>query len=337
MLISACASAPRPRAIAVPGTIALTDATLDPQTRAALKPFNEAARHRWQLSPAERRRVHDQTFIPLGLPAVDRVDVEERFISGPETPLRVRIYRPRGAPGLKPIMVYYHGGGMSVGSLEQYDSLVQRLSERSGVVIVSVDYRLAPENKFPKPVDDAYASVLWTYQNAKSLGGDPARFAVGGDSAGGNLTAVVTQLARDQGGPPIRFQLLLYPAVGTRGNNASMDLFAKGYLFEKDHLTAIYGEYLSHPAQIEDPRVSPIKGDLSRLPPAWVLSAEYEIMRDDIEDYAAGLRAAGVPVVLRRYGGTIHPFLSMAGAIDLGRQAIDDAADALRAGLSSPR
>jgi acetyl esterase len=290
------------------------------------------------LPPAERRAAHEAFFKPLGLPPADLTQVDERTMPGPGGPLRIRIYTPRGAhAGPRPIMTYYHGGGMSVGSLEQYDSLCQRLAARSGAILVAVDYRLTPEHRFPEPLDDAYAGLVWTYANAAALGGDPARLAVGGDSAGGNLAAVVAQKARDEAGPPLVFQMLLYPAVGYGGKSRSVVLFEHGYLFAAGELDMAIEQY-ADPEQRKSPRVFPILAtDLSRLPPAFVLSAEYEVMRDDIEDYGARLRAAGVPVELKRYRGMIHPFLSMAGVVPQGRAALDDAADALRRATAPPR
>jgi acetyl esterase len=312
-------------------------AHLDPQTRAVLAKIAASSSPNFMtLAPAERRKAQDAFFMPLGLPPADRVDVGERFIAGPGGPLRIRIYTPRGRTSApRPLLVYFHGGGMSVGSLEQYDSLTQRLSQRSGAIVVSVDYRLTPENRFPAPVDDALAGLNWTYANAAAIGGDPARLAVGGDSAGGNLAAVVTQLARDRGGPPMVFQLLIYPAVGYSGASRSMAMFSHGYLFGAVELEMAIDQYVTDPEQRGDPRVFPILARTFKgLPPAFVISAECEIMRDDIEAYAARLKAAGVPVELHRYPGTIHPFLSMAGAIDLGRLAIDESADKLKAGLT---
>lgn len=311
-------------------------AKLDPQSRAALEQIAAHSRvNVMALPPAERRRAHEALFAPLGLPPAQLTDVSERVIPGPGGPLRVRIYTPRDAvTPSRPLLVYFHGGGMSVGSLEQYDPLCQRLSQRSSAIVVSVDYRLTPENRFPAPVDDAYAALQWTHANAAAIGGDPARLAVGGDSAGGNLAAVVSQLARDHG-PPLVFQLLIYPAVGFTRDSESMQMFSHGYLFGVEELQMAVDQYISDPAQLSDPKLFPLLArDFSRLPPAFVISAGYEIMRDDIELYARKLRDAGVPVELHRYETTIHPFLSMAGVIDLGRQAIDESADKVRAGVA---
>jgi acetyl esterase len=311
-------------------------AHLDPETRAVLSrasagPYVDLM----TLPPVERRRGQDQFFGPLGLPASGLTAVEERTIPSRGGPLRIRIYRPydTGA-GPQPVMIYFHGGGMSMGSLEQYEGLCQRMSAKSGVTIVSVDYRLTPEHHFPAPLEDAYDALTWVHDNARSLNLDAARLAVGGDSAGGNLAAALTLADRDLRGPPIRFQLLIYPAVGTSGHSQSMKMFASGYLFGATELQEAIEQYVPDPAQRGDPWALPIRQtDFHGLPPAFIISAEYEIMRDDIEEYGARLRAGGAKVEMHRYLGTVHPFLSMAGVIGAGRAAIDESAEKLRAGL----
>lgn len=308
------------------------EAHLTPEVRKVLADIAAGASvNVMTLPPVERRAAQEAFFGPLGLPSSNLTNIAERKIPGPGGPLRIRIYTPRGAhTGPRPIMTYYHGGGMSVGSLEQYEGLCQRLAARSGAIVVAVDYRLTPEHRFPEPLDDAYAGLAWTYANAAALGGDPTRLAVGGDSAGGNLAAVVAQKARDEHGPPLVFQMLLYPAVGYGGKSHSLALFDHGYLFAAGELDMAIDQY-ADADQAKTARVFPILAkDFSHLPPAFVLSAEYEVMRDDIEDYAGRLRAAGVPVELKRYRGMIHPFLSMAGVIPQGRTALDDAAASLR-------
>lgn len=311
-------------------------ADLDPQTSAVLEQLAaNSTTNVMVLPPAERRRAHEALFASLGLPPADLTDVADKFIPGPGGPLRVRIYTPRDAAAQpRALLVYFHGGGMSVGSIEQYDSLCQRLSQRSGVIVVSVDYRLTPEHRFPAPVEDAYAATQWTYDNAAALGGDPARLAVGGDSAGGNLAAVVTQLARDDG-PPLVFQLLIYPAIGFTRNSESMQQFSHGYVFGVAEMEMAVDQYITDRSQLSDPRLFPLLArDLSRLPPAFVISAGHEILRDDIEAYAHRLQAAGVAAELHRYETTVHPFLSMAGVIDLGRAAIDESADKVRSAVA---
>lgn len=318
---------------------------LEPQTQALLDELAALppAPRPWEVAPEEMRAQADAFFAAYGLPPADLVDREDIEIPGPAGPLRARVYRPRDATAAGPAaaprggLLYLHGGGMVANSIDTYDSLVQRLCARSECVVVACDYRLAPEHPFPAGVQDADAAALWTYDNAARLGIDPERFGVGGDSAGGYLTAVLAQLARDRGGAPrYAFQLLIYPAVGTRGASRSLGENATGFLFERDELDWSYRVYAPEPRATLDPRVCPIlQDDFSGLPPAFVLTAEYDPMRDDAEDYAYLMEAAGVAVELRRYEGTVHPFLNLAGRIDLGRQAIDECGDRLHAALGT--
>lgn len=310
---------------------------LEQQTQALL---DELARRPqgpkpWELAPDQMRREANALFAEFGLPPADLVDREDITVPGPDGPLRARVFRPRDiTTGPRPGLVYYHGGGMVSNSVDTYDALLQHLSAASGCVVLACNYRLAPEHPFPAGVDDAYAVAVWAHAHAAELGIDPSRLAVGGDSAGGYLTAVVTQLARDRGGPPLVFQLLVYPAVGTRGTSRSLADNSTGYFFERDELDWVYRVYLTDPRQSLDPRACPIlQQDFAGLPPAFVLTVEYDILRDDGEDYAHLLEQAGVPVELHRYEGTIHPFLNLAGAIDLGRTAIEECATKLRAGV----
>jgi len=321
-----------------------SEADLDEQTRKALRLLSAAAEEHpsiVNLPPYRRREIHDELYVPLGLPNIDNADVEERFIPGPDGyKIRVRIYSPKDRSSEPlPVVMYYHGGGMMMGSLEQYEPIVKRLCEKSGAMIVAVDYRMSPEYKHPTAINDSYTALIWAQREARSFGGDPKKLAVAGDSGGGLLAAVMTQMARDQSGPKLSYQVLIYPAVGMRGDSKSMDLFASGYVFGREELEWAYGSWIHSPDQLNDPTVSPILADnFSNLPPAYVVSAEYEVMRDDIEDYAGLLSEAGVPTVLRRFDGTVHPFVSMAGVIDAGKVAIDDAAAHLRQAFEmSPR
>lgn len=313
---------------------------LDAQTKALLDQIAaNPAPKLWELSPAGWREQLDAFFAETGLPPAEGVDREDRWIPGPVgTTIRLRVYRPEGAPrGPLPGLLYFHGGGMVANSIETYDALVSHLCARSGMVIIAAGYRLAPEHPFPAGIDDAYAAAVWVHENTPSLGVDPTRLAIGGDSAGGYLTAVVTQLLRDEGDPKYAFQLLIYPAVGTRGHSFSMAEFATSYLFEREELDWIYETYTTDPSQTRDPRVCPILAeDFSGLPPAFVLTAGHDILRDDGEHYAELLRQAGVPAEVSRYETTIHPFLNLAGVIDAGRGAIAECAAKLRGALGSP-
>jgi acetyl esterase len=221
-----------------------------------------------------------------------------------------------------------------IGGLESYDGVCRSLANAAGCAVLAIDYRLAPEHKFPAAVDDCYAAAAWAVSHAATLGADPARVAIGGDSAGGNLTAVVAQLARDRKGPALRFQLLVYPATNAGYDTPSYRENATGYFLELEGMRWFYDHYLRTDADRADPRASPLRAtDLRGLPPALVVTAEFDPLRDEGEAYAAKLREAGVPVTLTRYHGMIHGFFSMAPLLDQGKQATAEAATALRAAL----
>ena len=257
--------------------------------------------------------------------------VEDRVIPGPGGAIPVRIYTPEWE-GPLPILVYFHGGGWVLCNLDTHDSICRSLANLAGCIVVSVDYRLAPEHKYPAAVEDAYAATGWVAENAAALGGDAKRLAVGGDSAGGNLAAVVSLIARDKHNPPIVFQLLVYPVTdyclpGTASYIENQD----GYLLNRTDMLWYFGHYLSDPEQAEDPHVSPLKAaDLSNLPPAMVITAEFDVLRDEGEAYAHRLQKAGVPVILKRYNGLIHGIFGAEDGIDQGIQVQKDAAGVLR-------
>jgi len=317
-------------------------ADLDQQTIKAMEMLAEsAAKYRLfpMLPPSQRRQIHDAMYVPLGLPNIDITDIEERYINvSGDAKIRVRIYTPKDRAGeALPVILYYHGGGMMVGSLEQYEPIVRRLCQKSGFIVVAVDYRMSPEYKYPTSINDSYAALLWAHENAASFGGNPEQLVVAGDSGGGMLTAVMAQKARDQSGPELSFQVLIYPAVGTRGNSKSLDTFKEGYIFGRAELEWAYGSWINDISEMQNTDVQPIlANDFSSLPPAYVVSAEYEVMRDDIEEYAELLTGAGVKTTLRRFENTVHPFMSMAGIVDAGKEVIDEAASLVRKELGLP-
>ena len=224
------------------------------------------------------------------------------------------------------------------GSVDWQDPIVRALANRSGCLVVAVDYRLAPEHPYPAARDDAYAAVCWVAEHAPELGADPRRLAVGGDSAGGNLATVACLMSRDQGGPSIAFQLLIYPA--TDCTEGSFDFPShkengEGYLITNADIRLWWSHYVSG-ADPADPYLSPLQApDLSGLPPALVITAEYDPLRDQGEEYGRRLEAAGVPTEVRRYDGQIHAFFVIPAAIDRGRECLDDVAEALRKALAS--
>ncbi|MGH9032043.1 MAG: alpha/beta hydrolase, partial [Acidimicrobiia bacterium] len=254
---------------------------------------------------------------------VDRVDNDAiPGLGGHEIP--VRVYRPRG-DGPLPILVWLHGGGWTIGSLETHDNTCRSLANAVGCVVVSVAYRLAPEHKFPAAVDDALAATRWAAGHAGQLGGDPARVGVAGDSAGGNLAAVVSLLARDAGEPEIAFQLLIYPVTDHEFESRSMRENATGYFLELESMRWFFNQYLNDQSDGADWRFSPMRAaDLTGLPPAFVLTAEFDPLRDQGELYARKLEAAGVAVELRRYDGVFHGFFGMRDFMEPAQQAFDD-------------
>lgn len=259
--------------------------------------------------------------------------VENREIPGPAGAIPIRIFAD-STKGPLPILLYFHGGGWVIGSLDTHDDLCRRLAIHSGCLVVSVDYRLAPEHKFPAAVDDSVAALRWVARHGAEIGGDASRLAVGGDSAGGNLAAVLAQVARDQGGPPIRFQLLVYPATAHDLEAPSMKANAKGFFLEVEGIRWFLNHYFNGPEDVENPLASPLRArSLAGLPPAYVITARYDPLCDEGEAYAKRLRESGVKTEHRRYEDLIHGFFTMT-ITDRTNEAIRDAARVLRAALS---
>ena len=256
--------------------------------------------------------------------------VEDRRIPGPAGDIPIRIYWP-SLVDRQPILVFYHGGGFRLGGLDSYDPICRELADRSDAIVVSVAYRLAPEHRYPAAVADSYAALAWVHQHAADIGGDGAQIAVGGDSAGGNLAAVMSLKARDRAGPPIVFQLLIYPWLNlAEMETESHTLFAEGYLLAGVLLELMRDEYLPDPADRRHPYASPLlANDLGDLPPALVITAGFDPLRDEGEAYVRKLAAAGVQGRASRYEGVTHGFLysPLSGKAD---RAMDEAAAALR-------
>jgi acetyl esterase len=261
--------------------------------------------------------------------------IENREIPGPGGPLRIRIYRPvTGAP--LPITIYFHGGGFVICSLDSHDNICRSLASRAQTLVVSVDYHLAPEAKFPAAVEDAFAAVDWVHAHAAEIGGDASRIAVAGDSAGGNLAAVAAQRSRTQG-PALCHQLLLYPVTDCGCDSASYKSFADGYYLTAETMRWFIAHYLPDAQAAGDVRASPLRQrDFSGLPGATVFTAEYDPLRDEGEAYAKALQNAGAAVEAKRWPGQIHGFISMLGAIGAADAALSEAAAALRAAFAAP-
>jgi acetyl esterase len=264
---------------------------------------------------------------------VDEVaSVEDRDVDG----VPVRIYRPaERADGDEPstALVYFHGGGWVAGSVEVYDPLTRALAKRAGCVVVSVDYRLAPEHPFPAALDDAWTATKWVSDNAAELGIDPMKIGVGGDSAGGNLAAIVARKARDFG-LAIAVQLLIYPVMNHDFNTPSYSLFSDGYLLSRDAMIWYWKQYVGDADMSGNADASPAaERDLRRLPRAIVITAEADPLRDEAEAYAQRLFIATVETEGYRYDGMVHGFLRMTGMVDRSDQAIDEIAESLKAAL----
>jgi acetyl esterase len=254
-------------------------------------------------------------------------------VAGGEIP--ARSYRPAGAaPGeALPLVVYFHGGGWLLGSVDSHDGICRSLANASGAVILNAGYRLAPEARFPVAADDALAATRWAHANAGPLGAVGDRLAVAGDSAGGNLAAVVCQDLRDAGEPIVRFQLLVYP-VTTADLSIGFDMAYEGYFLYRDEMLWHQEHYLSSPSDARSPRVSPLLGDASGLPAAAIQAAECDPLHSQAERYRDLLAAAGVPVTLRTYPGMIHGYFGLESVFELAGQAMADAGSALRAALA---
>jgi len=257
---------------------------------------------------------------------------EDITIPGRGGPIRARVYRPRDGERL-PAVVYYHGGGFVLGSVETHDHVCRRLANLSGAVVISVDYRLAPEHKFPAAVEDAYDAVKWVADNYDKLGVDNGKIAVAGDSAGGNLAAVTAIMARDKGESFVKYQVLIYPVVNLTASPTVSRVEYSGpeYVILTADLMAWFGrQYLSKPQDAFSPYASPIFADLSNLPPALVITAEYDPLRDEGELYAHLLKTRGVRAVAVRYNGVIHGFVNFYPILEEGREAISQIAASIK-------
>jgi acetyl esterase len=301
---------------------------LDPDAQAVVahtKEYMPLAFNEMAIEDVRRVRASQQPLI--GPPVHEVID---RAIPGPHGAIPIRVYRPSGEAGL-PVFVWIHGGGWSLGDLGEGDVVDRMISNQAGCLIVSVDYRLAPEHKFPVPFEDCLAAVQWVAQHAAKLGGDPARLAIGGDSAGGNLSAAVALAVRDLGGPAISLQVLVYPATEYAVERPSWRRNREGPLLTAEDVIWFWGLYLRDAADRTDPRAVPTSAKtLAGLPPAFILVAEYDPLCDDGLEYGRLLAEAGVKVTSKRYDGVFHGFFGMPGIVAKAAEAIDDVAAALR-------
>ncbi len=284
-----------------------------------------------EVSP-EQARINGKLRPRAPGPEVGKV--EDRTIPGPAGEIPVRIYTPEGS-GPFPGLAWFHGGGWVVGDLDTADSSARNLCALANCVVVSVDYRLAPETKFPGAADDCYAATQWLAANAGSLNVDGSRIATGGDSAGGNLSAAVSLMSRDKGGCELVFQLLVYPVTERNFDNVSYIQNGEGYSLTRDGMIWFWDHYLASDADAVNPYAAPMHAsDLSGLPPALVITAEYDPLRDEGEAYARKLAEAGVSTTCTRYDGMIHGFFGMPAAVDRAKDAVNQAASCLREAFS---
>ena len=283
---------------------------IEAMERAGLKPIEA-------MSPVEARQQMEATAKSRRAEPLPVGRVEDRTIPGPAGPIPVRLYWPATA-GKVPAIAYYHGGGHVIGSLDTHDLIARNLCHGAAALVCSVDYRMGPEDKFPAAVDDAFAALEWLHANAASLGADPDRLGVHGDSAGANLAAVVALMARDKGGPELRLQSLVYPVADYTLSTPSYETYATGYgLLTRAAMQYFQQHYLRSPSDAEDWRASPIKAaSLAGVAPAIVVTAECDVLHDDGRNYADALKRAGVEAEYREYAGMIHAFFGMAPVVD---------------------
>lgn len=300
---------------------------LDPKVSLALSVQGAAPDYRSQ-GPALVRTNFNQLAARVPKPEEPLASVDNRTAAG----VPVRIYRPEGQ-GPFPVCLYFHGGGWVVGDLDSHDHVCRSLARRGGVVVVNVDYRLAPETKFPGALDDCAAALRWVEAHARELNADPARIAVAGDSAGGHLAAGLALRMRDERGPRIALQLLIYPVTDNLFETTSYADFADGYGLTRTNMQWFWECYLRTAADAANPWNVPLKADLRGLPPAFVVTAEYDVLRDEGEAFAKRLHEAGVAVRCVRYNGMNHGFIRMAAVYSQADRAVTDLGNVLRNGV----
>ena len=312
-----------------------TATALDPQAKAVIDLVIKSGRPPYhQLSPKDARLLFRDTRPASTPPAPVIGEVKELRADG----VPIRVYRPAGVPASTPLpaLVFFHGGGWVIGDLETHDVLCRQLTAGAGISVVNVDYRLAPEHKFPAALDDAWATTRWVAAHASEIGIDRTRLAVGGDSAGGNLAAVVAILARDHGGPALALQVLTYPVTDVAAESASYAEFADGFMLTRDSMRWFIAQYLPGKQDALDWRVSPLRApSLAGVAPALVVTAGFDPLREEGDAYARRLREAGVRVDTICYGGMIHGFVPMGRLIETGNRAVAHAAASLRQAFGS--
>lgn len=325
---------------------------LHPQAATFLQQLNQLNLPPMETVPIEVTRRSLIAASTVKMAPADLARIETRMISrsrsldpllpqaasGPaaaDDALQVRIYWPQGTGPFAACM-YFHGGGWVLNNIDTHDDVARRLAEASGCVVVSVDYRLAPEHRYPAAIEDAYTALTWIVDNAKELQVDSGRIAVSGDSAGGNIAAVLCLMARDRGGPKIAFQALIYPITDCDFERPSYRENADGYFLTASQMHWFWQHYVSSPEQMSEPYASPLRAESLRgLPPALILTAEYDPLRDEGEAYGAALQQAGVATEVVRYDGLIHAFIKRVDQFDAAIIAIRQIGSALKRNLGS--
>ena len=301
-----------------------------PEAQGLLDALAEAGLPATEEMTVPNARAATAGFLALQGEPVEVASVLDRTVPGPAGEIPVRVYTPAGE-GPLPVVVYFHGGGWVIGDLEVVDQPCRQLASAAGAIVVSVDYRLAPEHRYPAAFDDSYAATVWVGAHAAEIGGDPARLAVAGDSAGGNLAAAVALAARDRGGPELAAQLLIYPVTDFNFGTASYQDNREGYLLTKGSMQWFWAHYLGAQDLDKDPYACPLRADsLVGLPPAYVATSEYDPLRDEGEAYARRLEEAGVAVTAKRFDGLLHGFFWMLAAVPSAAGVLDDMAGVLR-------
>jgi len=303
---------------------------LDPQVIKILKEAKALGLPAYQdLSPTEARKQMLDLSPPLQ-PDLSVQKVVDHQIPGPAGDIPIRLYYPAG-DGPFPVLVYFHGGGWVIGDLDTHHGFCHALAKTSGCLVVAVDYRLAPEHRYPAAVEDAYAATRWVAENSGLIQADPDRFAVCGDSAGGHLAAVVSMMARDRKGPRIDLQILIYPITDCSFDTPSYEENKEGYMLTRDMMKWFWNHFINDEREADDFYASPLRAtNLGDLPRALILTAEYDPLRDEGETYGKKLQEAGVNVTLTRYPGMIHGFIRMTAVLDKANNALDQVAGKVR-------
>jgi len=310
--------------------------TLDPQAQALLDRVEQSGiPPYYRMTPEVARQFYEKACeTGRGTPP-EPFAVEEIDIPGPAGKLPALCYRPSEQKGL-PVLIYFHGGGYTIGSPSSHDAVCRYLCMGADCLVVSVDYRLAPEHQFPAAMEDAFAATCWVAEHADELGGDPGRLAVGGDSAGGNLSAVTCLMARNAGYPRICYQLLIYPGTDMTESFPSHRSYGDGYLLTNRLIRWFHQNYLPADTDLLDWQASPLHAqDHGNLPPALVITAGYDPLQDEGRAYAEKLAAAGVPVSFSHYEGMLHGFITQPRFIDKARAALGECSGQLRIAFSS--